>query len=400
MNQRQTKRANPGQPSSEPLLSKKARLINPSTQELRRSRRLQDFIAKSRVLDYIDPITNTDPEDQRKARSHGQEHTPPSVQTSQLTRKNLRLLQKMLKQKYGEASGPSELTTITSGKSIPVSSPEFSAKALDQGILDPDSSMKASNIEQLRTYFEKYRGSPEPPESSFEQYRYNRDGAIPNETSVVVSVISKLFKPQEEIGYQELILNQYCTEFPANIGFNNGLSAAKPDLMQGFDRLSYLPFPIASELGDCGAILYEGPKSVVLPHFAAEFKGPNGSMQIAKSQSGYDGACLVYARNQALIYVASEAGGAVAPEEKRRAAVVTLTSDGNEIHFFGHFATESKKLGPRYHQCYIASANIMSSYEGFKRGRRMIRNAQEFAKEQAQTLRKALVAPWEEEDYE
>ncbi len=41
---------------------------------------------------------------------------------------------------------------------------------------------------------------------------------------------------------------------------------------------------------------------MTLPHIAGEWKGPDGSMKEATLQSGYDGAALVYARNQALAH--------------------------------------------------------------------------------------------------
>lgn len=116
----------------------------------------------------------------------------------------------------------------------------------------------------------------------------------------------------------------------------------------------------------------------------------------------YDGACFVYGRNQALRYLENEAEEAVLAENERippsndNAAVVTCTTNGENIHFFGYFASKSKKRGTQYHQCHISSGNLVDSYEGFKRGRRMIRNAQEYAKNEAQNLRDQLVSPWKD----
>lgn len=85
--------------------------------------------------------------------------------------------------------------------------------------------------------------------------------------------------------------------FPADVGFNNGLAPAQPDYIEGL-KDTFKPFPIES-LGGSAAVFEGNPKSVTLSHIAGEAK-LGGDQREAILQSSYDGASLVYARDNAL----------------------------------------------------------------------------------------------------
>jgi hypothetical protein len=88
--------------------------------------------------------------------------------------------------------------------------------------------------------------------------------------------------------------------------------------MQAFD-----PFPVDEHVD--GAVLFkDDPLSPTLPHLTGERKGRGEDMKQARLQSAYDGAALVYARNQALSY----------PEELD-------PTNGTNINFFTHHAAPS-----------------------------------------------------------
>jgi hypothetical protein len=107
----------------------------------------------------------------------------------------------------------------------------------------------------------------------------------------------------------------------------------------------------------------------------------------ARTQSAYDGAALVYGRNQALAYMG-------APDPPSHAAVSTFTMDGTTINFFSHYAAPSEEGKLCYHQYLVAVTNLVSSYEDFERGRRQLRNVQEDAKNESYALRDRLVDHW------
>lgn len=91
-------------------------------------------------------------------------------------------------------------------------------------------------------------------------------------------------------------------------------------------------------------------------------------------QASYDDAALTYARNQALDRMSTTD----APEH---AHVTTLTSNGRLLDVYTHHVDAEG----RYHHHRVAAAD-MESYQGFKDGYRMLRNAQDRAREESYRL--------------
>lgn len=112
-------------------------------------------------------------------------------------------------------------------------------------------------------------------------------------------------------------------------------------------------------------------------------------MDEARLQSSYNGAALLYARNQALSYLGK-------PDRDGHAKVTTFTTDGTNLNMYAHYAAPSEDGTLEYHQYPIKSANLIDSYEGFKEGRRWVRNAQDHAKEQSYALRDQLKEHWKQ----
>ncbi|KAJ4311708.1 hypothetical protein N0V84_010305 [Fusarium piperis] len=134
------------------------------------------------------------------------------------------------------------------------------------------------------------RGTASPTESEHGRF-VNRVRGAGNEATLVVET-SKLLKEYDDEGYTRAF----------DRTFNNGLSALQPDFVEGPRMEAFNPFPVDEHVS--GAVLYkDDPYSVTLPHMAGECKGPDGNMKEAELQSAYDGAALVYARNQALAYM-------------------------------------------------------------------------------------------------
>jgi hypothetical protein len=131
----------------------------------------------------------------------------------------------------------------------------------------------------------------------------------------------------------------------------------------------------------------DDPFSVTLPHIAGEWKGRGKDMAEAKMQSAYDGAAIVYARNQALSYVG-------VPDPPGHAEVATFTTDGTTINFFAHYADTSEDGMLEYHQYPVTSTNLTNSYEDFKKGRKQLRNLQDIAKYSSYAVRDRLKGHW------
>lgn len=109
--------------------------------------------------------------------------------------------------------------------------------------------------------------------------------------------------------------------------------------------------------------------------------GPDGSMAEATLQSRYDGAALVYIRNQALSLIGK-------PDPPGHAQVRTFTTDGTNINFYTNYAAPSENNDTlEYHQHQYASANVKDTYQGYKDGYKGIRNEQDHAKDQSYVLK-------------
>ncbi|KAG9233183.1 hypothetical protein BJ875DRAFT_54485 [Amylocarpus encephaloides] len=89
----------------------------------------------------------------------------------------------------------------------------------------------------------------------------------------------------------------------------------------------------------------------------------------ARTQAAYDGACMVYGRNEARSFLES-------PDPAGHVYVQTFTTD------------------VKYHQYPTSSSFLISSYEDFKQSRRRLRNQQDDANETAETLRDELNEKW------
>ncbi|KAK0742203.1 hypothetical protein B0T21DRAFT_125650 [Apiosordaria backusii] len=315
------------------------------------------------------------------------EHQPKRVQ---LTRKNLALFNKMAKKKgtnKASASAPPESTAESSTtKTTSTTTSGFAIQAYKNGILNPLSSKPPTNLEDMRKRVAGSRRTASPTESVYEDYVDTVEGAV-NEATMVFEVGGKLLKEYPKKGYTRAF-NQAFTGFPKDVGFNNGLSAPQPDFVEGLRMQEFRPFPVDDHVN--GAVLFkDNPYSLTLPHLAGEWKGRGKDMAEARLQSAYDGAALVYARNQALSYLGK-------PDPQGHAEVTTFTTDGTTLNLFAHYATPSEDGTLEYHQYPITSANLLKSHQEHKEGRRGLRNEQDYARKQSYAMRDQLKEHWKQ----
>ncbi|KAJ8070829.1 hypothetical protein OCU04_001190 [Sclerotinia nivalis] len=168
------------------------------------------------------------------------------------------------------------------------------------------------------------------------------------------------------------------------MGFNNGLSPAQPDLLEGYDLTKFRPHPIQEKLKF--AILTPGMNATILAHFAGEWKGPGKDLRHAEIQAAYDGAIMVCGRKEALSSLDRS-------DLDNCAYVATFTSDGTILSIYSHHSTSDGTI-TEYHQTSIKNIMLTGSYDEYKRGLRMIRNVQDFAKDNAFILKDDLVSSW------
>ena len=331
-----------------------------------------NLLSRKRQLD------SDDDEDAKPQTKRAPATTRRTSEPARLTRKNLALFDRMPNSKktsthrdFDDSSTTKTLSTTASG---------FAIQARENGILDPLESKPPKNLEDIRRRLDESRGTASPTESVYDRYVHTV-GDAPNEATMVGEMLPLL--KQYPNSYRRA-LKQAFTGFPRDIGFNNGLLAPQPDYVEGLGMEEYRPLPVDRYVN--GAALYkDNPRSVTLPHLAGEWKGPGGDMKDATLQSGYDGAALVYARNQALSYQGKS-------DPPGHASITTFTTNGTRINFYAHYAAPAPAGDGtlEYHQFPIKSTNLVNSYGEYKEGRKHLRSEQDHAKKQSQALRDQL----------
>lgn len=312
---------------------------------------------------------------------------------ARLTRKNLAVLDRVDKRTHltrqERASSlvsvhPETTSTSSSKESNPSMAPDFALQSYKNGILQSRHSKPPTNLADIRSRGAVSRKTPSPTGSMYEAYVDRVEGAV-NEATMVFEVGGKLLK--EHRGGYKRAFNQAFTGFPKDAGFNAGLSALQPDFVEGLEMCKFAPFPVDEHV--CGAVLYrDDPSSLTLPHLAGEWKGRGKDMEAARLQSAYDGAALVYARNQALSWLGK-------PDPPGHAEVTTFTTDGTSLHLYAHYAAPAEDGTLQYHQYPVKSVDLVDSHQGLKDGRRRLRNEQDHAKERVYALQDQLKEHWQ-----
>jgi hypothetical protein len=311
-----------------------------------------------------DPARDTSAAQPKKRHRDGASANDLSpAKRARLTRENLALFNEMPRKKgtnKAESTVESSFTKTTSSTTS-----GFAIQARENGILEPRRSKPPANLEDIRKRHARSRETTSPPESAYKRYVNRVEGAA-NEATMVYQAGRKLLKDYDDgdggdDGYQ-VALSQSFTGFPKDVGFNIGLSAPQPDFVEGLEMEEFLPFPVHKHVK--GAVLYkDSPSSLTLPHLAGEWKGRGKDMDEARLRSAYDGAALVYGRNQALSYLGQS-------DPPGHAEVITFTTDGTNINFYAHYVSPSEEGTLEYHQYQYASANVKDSYQGHKDGRK------------------------------
>jgi hypothetical protein len=246
---------------------------------------------------------------------------PPKF--ARLTEKNLKVFENIGGR--SEAKSKHSATTGSTSKTVSATDPRFPRLAFENGILDLVHSTAPENLGCLQDQLDRARNIASPTESEYKDFAY-RIRKAPNEMTVLLET-STLLKGYGR-GYRR-VYNQAFSDFPKDVGLNNGLSAAQPGMVEGLDMTEFDPFPIRRELGGAAIPTVELDPPT-LPHLAGEWKGPGKDMFLAQTQAAYDGACMVYGRNKARSFLGS-------PDPAGHAFVSTVTTDGTTVNAFAHW---------------------------------------------------------------
>ena len=161
----------------------------------------------------------------------------------------------------------------SSTKMVSTSDLRFQEIAANNGILVPMDSTQPSNFDEIYKYLNRPRESASPSPDEYNEYRWKVVTAD-NEDTVKQAVLAQL-KDYKDGSYRTAY-NQQFTEYPANVRFNNGLSATKPDLVQGINLQGFKPCLVREKLGG-STVPTSNKYSITLAHLAGEFKRPGGN---------------------------------------------------------------------------------------------------------------------------
>lgn len=316
------------------------------------------------------------------ASKHLLDTSPSGLERAPLTRKNLRALDKTASGQQSQPVAPSPSLP----EPVSITSPAFAQLAEINGVLYELESEPPANIVDLRSRLDQNATpSSKSAYDDYDDYDYAVTSAE-NEQTILHLTITNLLK-----GYGDkyrTTLGHLFTAFPEEVGFNNGLSQPRPDIFQGFAKGAFRPFPIMTELGGAAVVIDNAMNSIALSHFVGEIKGPGKDLTRAETECAYDAAALVYGRNQALQYLGES-------DPSRHAAVLSFATDGTRLYLYAHYSAVAEYGDAiEYHQCHISSMVITSSQKDYDKARRWLQNAQDYAKEAADDLRRRLVEHW------
>ncbi|KAK7414190.1 hypothetical protein QQZ08_012551 [Neonectria magnoliae] len=297
----------------------------------------------------------------------------PRVKRARLTRKNLEFFDKITN------SGPG------SGTSVSSTSPGFAYISEKNGILKAYQSKPPTNLKQILERHARSTASDPITRLGYKDF-VSKVQRAPNEATIVFEAGQTLFKKYTVEGYHR-VFDLSFAGFPRDVGFNNGLSPPQPDFLEGLLMDQFKPFIVGDHIS--GAVVYRHSlNSVALSHIAGEWKGPSKSIEEATIQSAYDGAALVYARNEALTYLGQS-------DPPGHAEITTFTSDGKALKNYAHYAVVMEDKTIQYHQYLYATTDLLESHDSFNKGRLGLHNAQDHAKKQSFALMRQLKSNWE-----
>ena len=286
------------------------------------------------------------------------------------------------KQTIKASNGSSKASS--SSKTVSATDPQFARMAKENGVLDRFDSIDPVNFDEVRTRLEQSRSSPDLDLQEF-KYFCKRIQLSQNEQGVAQAIMPLLCRRTGE-GYTQ-VYDQKFTMFPSNVGSNNGLSPAKPDFIEAYVAKTFKPYPLIRLLGG-SAVPVPGGCPIALAHIAGEFKRLSGDMECAMCQAAYDAATLIYGRNQACLAMGK-------PDAAKVACVGTFVSNGDQVHISVHYATNHASGQTVYHHCPIFSDNFLLNHASFTLTRKHLRNLQEWAMENATSLKTNLIAHYE-----
>jgi hypothetical protein len=309
---------------------------------------------------------------------------PPRLRKAKLTHKNLKIFEKEMaktRKTPGGDSGSGTATSSSKSKNTTTTDKKFGERLYENGVRFEDlDAQPPKDMEEIKQYLDKDRDSQPANEDDYQMYLAATRFAQ-NEDSVVTNVWPRLAKDplnQKQFGYNQNT-NFAWTEVENVVTAN--VSDPKPDIFESFQHSQYPPEAVEA----LGPALAPTTYGVAMPRLCIELKGPGGMMPCATKQAAYDGAVMVDAAWEAHQYMAKPADNFIGKTQALTGAV-----NNTNLHIYANHAisprADATKPYPeklQYHQFAVKELIPKASLEDYNKARKIVRNAQDWAREKA-----------------
>ena len=303
------------------------------------------------------------------------------------------------KRKISESeSGSGTGTSSSKAKNTTTTDKKFRERLWENGVrFEHPYAEPPEDRGEVKKSLNKDRDSQSADEDDYGEY-LDEIAQADNEDTVTTNVwplLAKKPRNQNLFGYNQNTNFQW-TEVESAITMN--ISDPKPDISESFRHNQYPPEAVDALGPALAPTLY----SAAMPKFCVELKGPDGLMPSAMKQAAYDGAVMVDAAWKAHQFMSKH------PDEfLGNTQALTVAANGSYLHIYANHAILGPKNGTKhatasgsiayptklqYHQFPLKGVLPSESLEEFKKARKTVRNAQDWAREKATESKVALCA--------
>ena len=240
---------------------------------------------------------------------------------------------------------------------------------------------KPDDLEEIVQFLNRSRNSPSPSEKDYTDFCDTIHFSSNEETT----------KPtwENHLAYKAGSRGPRTYLPHYNINWNgvdnhitHGIADAKPDYAEYFQIIEYPPEAV-STLG----LFANTAASMSIPSMCVQFKGPDGSMNIAQNQCAYDGALMVNNAHTIHKYTRSQR------DFFSKTQALNVAYNGREVQYYSNHTNLQKQgehMRQYYYQTLVAMDSPASSFENYKLARKRARNCQDWALAKATSLKQDL----------
>ena len=257
---------------------------------------------------------------------------------------------------------------------------EFAAQLSKNGIVHGRVETKPPLDEyDLRQYLSRPRESNSPEDQEFKDYVAGVEYAGNEATMQSNSWLALAKQPSH------LKTPGYCQDYnfawtEVEGPLREGISDPKPDISESYRTSQYPPTALDALGGTLAPTQYKG----AMPALCVEYKGPDGTMFSAEKQCAFDGAIMTNSALETHTYMGKDPN-----DFYGKTQALTFAANGDLVRLYGNHVLQNKS-SLQYHQYPLFTQLPTESLQHFKETRLHVRNAQDWARQQATFTKESL----------